>query len=99
MTLALYFVATPNADYVDDFWNVTFPSGSTDSAVVCVEIVIIEDGSLEGDQMFDLILTTSDADVLLGNARTAITLVDNDSQFLMHNACYVSARSDSSIMH
>ena len=56
-----------------------FVAGSTDTATRCVNITILDDTALEGDQTFILALFTSDPNVLLGNDMTLITIEDNDS--------------------
>ena len=55
-----------------------FPSGSTDSDTVCVDIAILDDNAVEGNHSFTLTLTTSDPDVMLGNNVTVITITEND---------------------
>ena len=49
-----------------------------DNATKCVNISIVDDNALEGNQTFMVTLTTSDPDVMLGNNMTAINIVDND---------------------
>jgi hypothetical protein len=58
----------------------TFSSGSPDSAARCVNIPILDDGALEGNETFTLTLTTSDPDVMLGNNVTTITIIDNEGR-------------------
>jgi hypothetical protein len=57
-----------------------FTSGSPDGASRCVDIPILDDGALEGEQTFTLTLTTSDPDVMLGNNVTTITIIDNEGR-------------------
>ncbi len=58
--------------------NVIFISGSTDNAVGCANISVLEDSALEGNQTFTVTLTTSDPDVMLGSDVAIITITDND---------------------
>ncbi len=66
------------SDYTTVSTDVTFTSGSTDNAAVCVYIIILDDFALEDNQIFTLMLTTSDPDVMLGSNKTLITIIDND---------------------
>ena len=63
----------------------TFVAGSTDNATRCVNITILDDAALEGNQTFTLTLSTSDPDVVLGNNVTVITIEDNDSVLTPHD--------------
>ena len=66
-----------DTDYTSISSDEVFPSGSTDGTM-CVNITILDDTALEGNQSFTLTLTTSDPDVVLGNNVTIITITDND---------------------
>ncbi len=68
-----------NSDYNDLSYSVVFTSGSTDNAVRCVEIPILEDNVLEGNQTFTVTLDSSDPGALLGTLSKTITITDNDS--------------------
>ena len=80
----MFLAATSVSDYTPLSSVETFVAGSTDNATRCVNITILDDAALEGDQTFTLTLSTSDPDVVLGNNVTLITIEDNDS-VLMHN--------------
>ena len=75
----MFSAATNVSDYMSLSSVETFAAGSTDTATRCVNITILDDAALEGDQTFTLTLSTSDPDVLLGNDKTLITIEDNDS--------------------
>ena len=77
-----------SSDYTFNSTDVTFPSGSNDSSLGCVDIAIEDDSALEGNQTFTVTLTTSDPDVLLENNITDITIIDNDSK-LRYFTCYI----------
>ncbi len=70
--------AMTSFDYVKIFSNEIFTSGSTDNATRCVDIFILDDEALEGNQAFNVTLTTLDLDVMLGTDMTTITITDND---------------------
>ncbi len=61
-------------DYANMDSNLTFTYGSTNNAVRCVDITILEDDALEGDQTFTVTLTTSDPNVMLGTDMATITI-------------------------
>ena len=46
-----------------------------------MNITILEDGALEGDQTFTVVLTTLDPDVMLSRNLTTVTIMDNDGLF------------------
>ncbi len=75
-----------NSDYLHKSSDLIFTSGSTDNATRCVDISILDDGALEGNQTFTVTLTTSDPDVMLGTNVTTITITDNDGQYSDSNA-------------
>jgi hypothetical protein len=70
--------AADGSDYTGDSFNTTFTSGSMYGATRCVNITILEDGALEGDQTFTVMLTTSDPNVVIGINMTVVTIMDND---------------------
>ena len=70
--------AIVNSDYYNHFSTEIFASGSTDGATRCVDITIIDDDSLEGDQTFTVTLSTSDPNVVIVTSRINITIIDND---------------------
>ncbi len=43
-----------------------------------MDISILDDDALEGNQTFTLTLTTADLEVILGNQTTVITILDDD---------------------
>ena len=59
--------------------NLVFTSGSENNATECVNISIVDDGALEGDQHLSLALSTTDTDVVVAGNMTLITITDNDS--------------------
>ena len=72
--------AIAGSDYITVSSSFVFTSGSTDNAARCVNITIIDDGALEGDQIFvvTLIPTATHDGLMLGIDRTCITITDND---------------------
>ena len=44
-----------------------FLTGSTDGAMQCLIISIVDDTTMDGDVTFTVTLTTADPDVMLGN--------------------------------
>ena len=77
------FVAVASFDYISVISPTTFASGSPDNATRCLNITIVDDDALEGDQTFISSLTTADPDVILGTTQTDITITDNDGQCML----------------
>ncbi len=71
-------------DYIRFSSNNTFSSGSIDNDTRCVDVSIVDDDVLEGNQNFIVTLTTPDPNVILGNEMTTVAIIDNDGLlFLM----------------
>ena len=60
----------------------TFPIHSTENAIECVAITIINDAELEGDETFTVLLTTQDPDITLGNNITTINIIDDEGELV-----------------
>ena len=58
--------------------ELTFTSGSMDNVTRCVDISIIDDNALEGEETFTVALTTFEHNVVLGNDLLIVTIIDND---------------------
>ena len=56
--------------------GVTFPSGSSNGAIRCAEIIIIDDNILESHENFVVTFITSDTDVQI-KGTTVVSIVDN----------------------
>ena len=76
----MLYLATAIFDYTSGYFNKTFVYGSTDMATECVDIIIEDDGALEGDQHFTLMLSTVDADVIVQGNETFVIITDNDGK-------------------
>ena len=50
----------------------------SDNRITCVNISIMDDNALEGNQTLTLALTTFDPSLIVGRNTTVITIVDND---------------------
>ena len=62
---------------------VTFPFGSMDGAMMCVNVTVFFDGLVECEEDFtlQLVLNTDGDSISLGNNSTEIILVDSDGKF------------------
>ncbi len=84
----LNVTALSGSDYAYLSSDIIFTAGAT---VSCVDINILEDDALEGNQTFTVALTTSDPDVVLHNDETTTTITDNDSKYfdiyIIANSC------------
>ncbi len=66
--------ATAGSDYVAASVGLTFPAGSTNGDMQCLNISIIDDSVLEDNETFTVTLTTSGAGVSLRNNIITITI-------------------------
>ena len=80
LTGLIFNIAMAGTDFILATSYEIFTSGSTDNATRCVDIAIIDDDALEGNQTFIVVLNTSDPDVIFLNNETAITIRDDDSE-------------------
>ena len=73
--------AVGGSDYTPVSRELTVPRGAYDGDnSQCVDVNIIDDSALEGDETFAVELTTANTVVMLGNNETAISISDNDSK-------------------
>ena len=63
-----------------------FAFGSTDGTTECVNIVIVDDDALEGNQTFTVSLKTQDPndEVMVVANLTRITIIDNEGNVQIH---------------
>ena len=57
-----------------------FTSGVSDGDTECLNITIMDDNALEGNQTFSVTLTESDNGVNVLTTITTVTITDNDSE-------------------
>lgn len=57
-----------------------FPPGSMDGEELCVGITLLDDGALEENQTFTVLLTTLDPDVMIEDDVATVTITDNDGK-------------------
>ena len=60
-----------------------FQSGFTNSTQ-CVDIEIVNDAILESSEFFNIILSSSDPDVVIENSMASIVIVDDDGMPNIH---------------
>ena len=78
---ASFAAAIAGSDYVSVSMDVVFPAGTSNGDMQCIDVTIIDDSEMEGDETFTVALTTSSPVVMtLGNAVTTITITDNDGE-------------------
>ncbi len=49
-----------------------------------MNVIIMDDDTLEANETFSVTLTTSDDDVLVRNNMTTVTITDNDSKLKLY---------------
>ena len=72
--------ATENFDYIGISTVLVIPEGSSNGTVHCLDINIIDDDMLEGDETFNILWTTSEASVELINNITTIIIRDDEGE-------------------
>lgn len=85
-TIVYYCItATGASDYADISMSVLFPAGVF-FEIMCVNVTILEDSLVEGEESFTLVLNSSDSAVDLSNTFIStelfITIRDNDGTVL-----------------
>ncbi len=73
-----YITAIAGSDYMSISSEAVFSTGSTNNDARCENVSLLQDNALEGDQIFTVILTTSDPDVMIQTNMTSVTILDND---------------------
>ena len=74
------YLGNAGSDYIFFQSVASFASGSMNGDIECDNITLLEDGALEGDQIFFLLLKSLDPDVIIGGNTTTIIIRDNDSK-------------------
>lgn len=86
MFLSYLYILTPTAftDFISTSDDLLFlPIGPTES---CVQIVLLEDSIVENDEVFSVVLESTDPDVVLSPTSARVTIVDDDGK----RFCYIS---------
>lgn len=74
----IIYTGQDSSDYTAVSSDKIFVTGSTNGATRCVNITIIDDNALEGEQTFSVILTTEDSAIILGIPTAIVTIQDDD---------------------
>ena len=68
--------------------DLVFTAGSSNGAVQCIDVVIINSPMVEEDEIFTVILTTTSSVVLLGNYVTTINVTYTESMSFLVREIY-----------
>ena len=85
--VCVHLPATMSSDYIrPTSSHHMFASGSSDGTTECVNIMIVDDDALEGNQTFTVSLRTADTndEVMVVANLTRITIIDDDSKLTLH---------------
>ena len=91
-----HVAATENLDYVHVSSTLIFQDGSQNNTMICINIIIIDDLRIEGEEIFYMTLFSTDLDVFFSTNTTIIVIMDdegindNKSTFLKP-LCYILA--------
>ena len=58
--------------------SISFPTGSSDGAMECMNFTIIDNGAFELNETFTVTLTVNTAGVMEGNTITEVTITDDE---------------------
>ena len=79
-TLGLFIHAAKEGfDYIKVAMDLVFTAGANNGTMQCVDVAIINSPTVEEDETFIVILTTSSSHVALGDAMTNVTIMDTNS--------------------
>lgn len=82
----LHAATSVSGDYDLLSTQLTFPSGSENSAEMCASVSVNSDNLVEFDEDFTITLSlvTFGASLHLGNSVSAVTLTDSDGTYVRH---------------
>ncbi len=77
---SLFSASDADGDFIALTMPVTFTSGSSDGAMMCVNVTVVADAMVEGEMNFivGLTLVTVGESISVGNNSTLVILVDSD---------------------
>ena len=81
--------ASNGSDYIGVSMNLVFSTGSSNGALQCINVTIIDSPTIEEDETFTVILTTS-AVVALGNDVITITIIEFNCMLCIHEVITIS---------
>ena len=58
--------------------EISFPEGSRDGNIRCINVPITDDMALEGDETFILSMAVTAGDATVGNTTTTVTITSDD---------------------
>ena len=76
--IILHITATENLDFRSVSNTLVFQDGSRDSTTLCINVTIIDDLRVEGEEIFNVILHTVDQAVVFRTDSTTIVIMDNE---------------------
>jgi hypothetical protein len=82
-------LATSNQDYQFAFTNIVLPPGTGNGDLRCLNITIIDDELIEGNEGFTvyLRLSTTTRGVRLGSSAVSVTIRDDESTYVEELPC------------
>ena len=70
--------AEDDEDYNMMSSSISFPTTSSDGAMECMNITIMDDDAFELNETFTVTLTVNTAGVMVGNTITEVTITDDE---------------------
>ena len=75
----IHNAAANGSDYIEVSMDLVFTAGSSNGAVQCIDVVIIDSPSMEENETFTVTLSSV---VALGNNVTTVNITDTDSMYI-----------------
>ena len=83
-------VSASNDDFnIISSTNLNFSPGNTEQTIA---ITTTGDSFIEGNEVFQVILSTSNPDVQIGDGITTITILDDDGKCIWQHGCAIKLR-------
>ena len=77
----VYFIPSALYDYILSFTSISFPSGSSQAAIQCISISIVDDNYFEEDvEIFSVSLKTKDVFINIVVDSAEVEIADNESK-------------------
>lgn len=69
--------------------NLVFPAGSIDGDFQCIDVTIIGDKRLEGNETFNVVLSAVSTGVTIGHDVTRIVIIDDDGKLHAFHSVWI----------
>ena len=64
----------------------------------CATITVVSDTTLEDDESFSVVLTTTDPDVIISRNTTVVTITNDDSKYLCLTSLFITITNNGPVV-